>query len=92
MEIRKMLKILEEEWNQTKVLTVQNQNFGETDKNKLLIICKKIIKKINNLLKIEPDEGNEFEKTIVIELEKIKSLEKKFLEILSFYKMEGVLN
>lgn len=92
MEIRKMLKILEKEWNKTKEMTIQNQNFGETDKNKLLIICKKIIKKINNLLKIEPDEGNEFEKTVVKELEKIKSLEKKFLEILSFYKMEGVLN
>lgn len=88
MEIRKMLKILEEEWNQTKVLTVQNQNFGETDKNKLLIICKKIIKKINNLLKIEPDEGNEFEKTVAMELQKIKTLEKEFLEILSLYKME----
>lgn len=88
MEIRKMLKILEEEWNQTKVLTAQNQNFGEIDKSKLLIICNKIINKINNLLKIEPDEGNEFEKTVVIELEKIKSLEKEFLEILSLYKME----
>lgn len=88
MEIRKMLKILEEEWNQTKVLTVQNQNFGETDKNKLLIICNKIIKKINNLLKIEPDEENEFEKTVAMELQQIKTLEKKFLEILSLYKME----
>lgn len=88
MEIRKMLKILEEEWNQTKVLTVQNQNFGEIDKNKLLIICNKIIKKINNLLKIEPDEENEFEKTVAMELQQIKTLEKNFLEILSFYKME----
>lgn len=88
MEIRKMLKILEKEWNKTKEMTVQNQNFGETDKNKLLIICNKIIRKINNLLKIEPDEGNEFEKNVVIELEKIKSLEKNFLKILSLYKME----
>lgn len=88
MEIRKMLKILEKEWNKTKEMTIQNQNFGETDKNKLLIICNKIIKKINNLLKIEPDEENEFEKTVAMELQKIKTLEKEFLEILSLYKME----